>query len=85
MGNFTQALQAGRDAGKSFTDVIKDSVPPALVASIAAVGTVLGTVLVGGLIAAAAAMATFIGVSPLLVRWDWWELPLVLLLCIGTS
>ena len=63
LGNFTQALQAGRDAGKSFTDVIKDSVPPALVASIAAVGTVLGTVLVGGLIAAAAAMATFIGVS----------------------
>lgn len=58
LGNFTQALQAGRDAGKSFTDVIKDSVP-----SIAAVGTVLGTVLVGGLIAAAAAMATFIGVS----------------------
>lgn len=63
LGNFTQALQAGRDAGKSFTDVIKDSVPPALVASIAAVGTVLGTVLVGGLVAAAAAMATFIGVS----------------------
>lgn len=30
LGNFTQALQAGRDAGKSFTDVIKDSVPPAL-------------------------------------------------------
>lgn len=26
LGNFTQALQAGRDAGKSFTDVIKDSV-----------------------------------------------------------
>lgn len=63
LGDFQSKMQAASDAGKSFTDVIKDCVPPGVTLAVGALAAVIGTVLVAGIVAATAALGTFIGLT----------------------
>ena len=63
LGNFQTKLQNAANSGESFRDVIKDCIPPELIAAAGALAAVIGSVLVLALGAAAAAVSTFLGLS----------------------
>lgn len=63
LGNFQKKLQNAANSGESFRDVIKDCIPPELIAAAGALAAVIGSVLVLALGAAAAAVSTFLGLS----------------------
>lgn len=59
LGEFQKKMQEATDAGKSFTDVIKECVPAPVIAAIGA----LSAIIVGALVAAVAAMGAAIGLT----------------------
>lgn len=63
LGDFQTKLQNAANSGESFRDVIKDCIPPELIAAAGALAAVIGSVLVLALGAAAAAVSTFLGLS----------------------
>lgn len=63
LGNFQKKLQNAANSGESFRNVIKDCIPPELIAAAGALAAVIGSVLVLALGAAAAAVSTFLGLS----------------------
>lgn len=63
LGDFQKKLQNAANSGESFRDVIKDCIPPELIAAAGALAAVIGSVLVLALGAAAAAVSTFLGLS----------------------
>lgn len=63
LGDFQKKLQNAANSGESFRDVIKDCIPPELIAVAGALAAVIGSVLVLALGAAAAAVSTFLGLS----------------------
>lgn len=63
LGAFQTKLQNAANSGESFRDVIKDCIPPELIAAAGALAAVIGSVLVLALGAAAAAVFTFLGLS----------------------
>lgn len=63
LGDFQTKLQNAANSGESFRDVIKDCIPPELIAAAGALAAVIGAVLVLALGAAAAAVFTFLGLS----------------------
>ena len=63
LGDFQTKLQNAANSGGSFRDVIKDCIPPELIAAAGALAAVIGSVLVLALGAAAAAVSTFLGLS----------------------
>lgn len=63
LGDFQTKLQNAANSGESFRDVIKDCIPPELIAAAGALAAVIGSVLVLALGAAAAAVFTFLGLS----------------------
>ena len=63
LGNFQKKLQNAANSGGSFRNVIKDCIPPELIAAAGALAAVIGSVLVLALGAAAAAVSTFLGLS----------------------
>lgn len=63
LGDFQAKLQNAANSGGSFRDVIKDCIPPELIAAAGALAAVIGSVLVLALGAAAAAVSTFLGLS----------------------
>lgn len=63
LGDFQAKLQNAANSGESFRDVIKDCIPPELIAAAGALAAVIGSVLVLALGAAAAAVSTFLGLS----------------------
>lgn len=63
LGNFQKKLQNAANSGESFRNVIKDCIPPGLIAAAGALAAVIGSVLVLALGAAAAAVSTFLGLS----------------------
>lgn len=63
LGDFQTKLQNAANSGDSFRDVIKDCIPPELIAAAGALAAVIGSVLVLALGAAAAAVSTFLGLS----------------------
>lgn len=63
LGDFQKKLQNAANSGESFRNVIKDCIPPELIAAAGALAAVIGSVLVLALGAAASAVATFLGLS----------------------
>lgn len=63
LGDFQTKLQNAANSGESFRNVIKDCIPPELIAAAGALAAVIGSVLVLALGAAAAAVSTFLGLS----------------------
>lgn len=63
LGDFQTKLQNAANSGESFRDVIKDCIPPELIAAAGALAAVIGSVLVLALGAAAAAVSSFLGLS----------------------
>ena len=63
LGDFQTKLQNAANSGESFREVIKDCIPPELIAAAGALAAVIGSVLVLALGAAAAAVSTFLGLS----------------------
>ena len=63
LGDFQKKLQNAANSGESFRNVIKDCIPPELIAAAGALAAVIGSVLVLALGAAAAAVASFLGLS----------------------
>lgn len=63
LGDFQTKLQNAANSGENFRDVIKDCIPPELIAAAGALAAVIGSVLVLALGAAAAAVSTFLGLS----------------------
>lgn len=63
LGDFQTKLQNAANSGESFRDVIKDCIPPELIAAAGALAAVIGSVLVLALGAAAATVSTFLGLS----------------------
>ena len=63
LGNFQKKLQNAANSGESFRNVIKDCIPPELIAVAGALAAVIGSVLVLALGAAAAAVSSFLGLS----------------------
>lgn len=61
LGDFQTKLQNAANSGESFRDVIKDCIPPELIAAAGGLAAVIGSVLVLALGAAAAAVSTFLG------------------------
>lgn len=63
LGDFQKKLQNAANSGESFRNVIKDCIPPELIAAAGALAAVIGSVLVLALGAAASAVASFLGLS----------------------
>lgn len=63
LGEFQKKMQEATDAGKSFTDVIKESVPAPVIAAIGALSAIIVGTLVAALVAAVAAMGAAIGLT----------------------
>ena len=63
LDNFQRSLQQAANKGKNFGEIIRDTCPPAVIAGLGALAAVFGGVLVTSIMAAVAAMATFIGLS----------------------
>ena len=63
LGEFQKKMQEATDAGKSFTDVIKECVPAPVIAAIGALSAIIVGTLVAALVAAVAAMGAAIGLT----------------------
>ena len=63
LGKFQEKMKKARDEGASFTDVIKECVPPEVIIAVGALGAVFSVVLVGALSASVAALLAFVGIS----------------------
>lgn len=63
LGNFQKKLQNAANSGERFRNVIKDCIPPELIAAAGALAAVIGSVLVLALGSAASAVASFLGLS----------------------
>lgn len=63
LGEFQKKMQEATDAGKSFTDVIKECVPAPVIAAIGALSAIIVGTLVAALVAAVAAIGAAIGLT----------------------
>lgn len=77
LGEFQKKMQEATDAGKSFTDVIKECVPAPVIAAIGALSAIIVGTLVAALVAAVAAMGAATGlaavgaaIAGVIVYWD---------------